>query len=59
MEPDKQIETAQFASKLYQAVQSLKPNVVSGTRQVHRMGRALALAELQRARERAGDSRPV
>ena len=50
MEPDKIAEAAQFARKLYQAVMSLDPGDIQPTRQVHRMAKALALAELLAAR---------
>ncbi len=45
MEPEKINEAMQLASKLYQAVLSLKPGEYSTERHVHRMGQALALAE--------------
>ena len=56
MEPDKIIETAQFARKLYQAVLSLDPEDIEPARPVHRMAKALALAQL-RAAQSQGASR--
>ena len=50
MEPDKITETAQFARKLYQAVLSLDPEDIEPPRPVHRMAKALALAQLLAAR---------
>jgi hypothetical protein len=50
MDPDKMTETVHFARKLYQAVLSLKPTDIPANRQVHRMAKALALAELKTAR---------
>lgn len=50
LDPDRITETAQFARKLYQAVLSLKPADTQPAPQVHRMARALALAELMAAR---------
>ena len=46
MEPDKITEAAQFARKLYQAVMSLDPSDIQPVHQVHRMAKALALAEV-------------
>ena len=46
MEPDKITEAAQFARKLYLAVMSLDPTDIQPVRQVHRMAKALALAEV-------------
>ena len=46
MERDKITEAAQFARKLYQAVMSLDPTDIQPVRQVHRMAKALALAEV-------------
>ena len=50
METDKITETADYARKLYQAVLSLKSADIEPTRPVHRMAKALALAELLAAR---------
>jgi hypothetical protein len=53
MEPDKMTESTQLARKLYQAVLTLKPSEVSPGRQVHRMARALAVAEVMAAQLQA------
>jgi hypothetical protein len=50
MDPEKTSETAQFARKLYQAVLTLKPADLKPARKVHRMAKALALAESMAAR---------
>lgn len=52
MDSDKLTETTQFAGKLYQAVLSLKPAEIQASHQVHRMAKALALAQLMAARSR-------
>ena len=50
MDPEKKNESTCYASKLYQAVMSLKPSDLSPARQVHRMAQALALVEGMAAR---------
>lgn len=53
MDPDKVTESIQLAGMLYQAVLSLNPAEFSPGRQVHRMARALALAEVMATRAAA------
>ena len=50
MDLEKKSESTRYASKLYQAVLSLKPGEVSAGHQVHRMAKALALVEMMAAR---------
>lgn len=52
MDYDKTTESAQLARKLYQAVLSLKTADVHAGHQVHRMAKALALAQMMAARSR-------
>jgi hypothetical protein len=46
MDTKKMAESKQFASKLYQAVLSLKTSQLSAAPKAHRMAQALALAEV-------------
>jgi hypothetical protein len=50
MDLEKNSESTCYASKLYQAVLSLKPSDLSAAHQVHRMAKALALVEMMSAR---------
>jgi hypothetical protein len=50
MDLEKKNESARYASKLYQAVMSLKPGELCAVHQVHRMAKALALVEGMAAR---------
>lgn len=50
MDLEKKSESTCYASKLYQAVLSLKPSDLSAVHQVHRMAKALALVEMMGAR---------
>ncbi len=50
MDLEKKNESTCYASKLYQAVLSLKPGDLSAAHQVHRMAKALALVEMMSGR---------
>ena len=50
MDLEKKSESTCYASKLYQAVLSLKPSDLAAGHQVHRMAKALALVEMMAGR---------
>ena len=58
MDLEKKSESTRYASKLHQAVLSLKPGEVSASHQVYRMAKALALVEMMAARAHSANVSP-